>query len=271
MKYFIASLLILLAWSTLNAQVVRSGLPLTYIQLSSYSSLNADVFSFTGNQAALAGQKNFSAGSYYERKFLLEELTSYTAALALPTSSGNFGLKTSYSGQSLFNESSVSLAYGRSVWKNIDVGIQFNYINLNASEYGHASAINFDAGVLIHLAERLNTGLHVSNPTSGKLGKLEDERLPSLYSAGIGYDVSDKFFIGTEIQKMEGLPVSITTGFLYRLDEKIITRVGISTPESNFYFGLGVLLKNLHLEATANVHPYLGVTPGLLLIYSKKQ
>ena len=62
-----------------------------YTSLGAYTTKQADPFSFTGNQAALAQIKSLGAGIYGERRFLLAENTVYGVALALPTKMGNFG------------------------------------------------------------------------------------------------------------------------------------------------------------------------------------
>lgn len=88
---------------------------------------------------------------YGERRFLLNELNNYTSVIAVSTSSGNFGLKTTYNGFSDYNETQIGLAYGRSLGKKIDVGVQFNYNAVQISGYGNASAITFEAGTIFHL------------------------------------------------------------------------------------------------------------------------
>ena len=76
----------------MQSQTLRRPLAASYTGLGAYSLNHADVFSFTSNQASLAQLKNTSAAVYGERRFLLSELNNYTAAIGLPTSSGNFGL-----------------------------------------------------------------------------------------------------------------------------------------------------------------------------------
>lgn len=252
----------------LIAQVVRTPVTTVYTHLNTYSSSNADVFSFTGNQAALAAIKNFSAGVYGERRFLLEELSQYSAAVALPTSSGNFGLAANYFGGQSHNESEIGLAYARKLSDKVDVGVQFNYNTFKVAGYGNASVINFDAGVIFHITDQLSTGVHVYNPTGVKIDKDENEKLPAIYSMGLGYDASENFFIGAEVEKVEDQPVNVNAGMQYKFDEKIFARLGIHSATSVYYFGFGIQLKDIRIDATASIHPYLGVTPGLLLIYS---
>lgn len=63
-----------------------------YPALNTYSTQQKDAFSFRCNSAALAGTETFSVGLYSERRFLLNELATYSFAAAVPTASGRFGL-----------------------------------------------------------------------------------------------------------------------------------------------------------------------------------
>lgn len=250
------------------SQTVRRSVAALYTGLGAYSSSQADVFSFTSNQAALAQQKNIAAGVYGERRFLLTELNLYQAAFALPASSGNFGLKTSYYGFSDYNETQVGLAYGRKLGKKVDVGVQFNYNSLRINSYGNASAINFEIGTILHLTEKLNAGIHVYNPVGGKFGKNNNEKIASDYTFGFGYEASNKFFVSAEIEKEENQPVNVNAGMQYRFLPQLMARAGIATATSNAFFGFGFFLKSFRIDVTAAYHPELGVTPGLLLLFN---
>ncbi|MES1214595.1 MAG: hypothetical protein ABUT20_03675 [Bacteroidota bacterium] len=230
--------------------------------------MHADAFSFTSNQASLAQVKNIAGGIYSERRFMLAELSLYNAAVVLPTNSGNFGLKAGYYGFNEYNETQAGLAYGRSLGNKIDIGVQFNYYGIKAAGYGNAAAISFEAGAIMHLTDKLNAGVHVYNPVGGKFGKNADERLPFVYTAGLGYDASDKFFISAEAEKEEDYPVSINAGLQYKFIPQLLARIGISTATSNMWLGFGVVVKSLRIDVTAGYHPQLGITPGLMLLFS---
>ena len=217
----------------LQAQTLRRPLAAPYTGLGTYSINHADVFSFTANQASLAQLKNVSAGVYGERRFLLSELNNYMAAIALPTTSGNFGLKAGYSGFSDYNETQLGLAYGRKLGKKIDVGVQFNYNGIRVAGYGNASAISFELGTILHLTDKLNAGVHISNPVAGKFGKDQQEKLASVYAVGLGYEASDKFFISTEIEKEEDQPVNVNAGLQYKFIPQLLARVGMSSATSS--------------------------------------
>jgi hypothetical protein len=264
------SLSFLFFWFAGFSQITRRPVASPYIGLGAYSISHADVFSFTSNQASLAQLKNISAGVYGERRFLLSELNYYTAAVALPTSSGNFGIQTGYFGFSDYKETQIGLAYGRKLGSKLDIGVQFDFNSLQIAGYGNSSAINFQIGTIMHLSEKLHAGFHAYNPVGGKFGKDNQEKLASVYTAGMGYEASEKFFVSAEIQKEENKPVSVNAGMQYKFLQQLLVRGGISSATSVVYAGVGLQLKSFRLDITTSHHPQLGVTPGLMLVFSSK-
>lgn len=268
-------LLWLVICSALHSYGQSSHIPVSYAYtgISAYSQHSADAFSFLSNQAALAQLKNAEAGVFAEKRFLLDELSAYTAAVALPTASGNFGLKTNYYGNTDYNESVVGLAYGRNLGNKMDVGIQFNYNRILAAGYGSANVISAEVGTIIHVSEQLHTGIHINNPVAMKFGKNNEEKLPSVYSFGIGYEPSDKALLNLEIVKQEDEPVNINAGFQYKPAEQILVRAGISSATSRVWLGAGVLLKNFRIDVMSSYHSQLGLSPGILFLmnFKKKQ
>jgi hypothetical protein len=267
-KFLIPLILVLLKTSLLPAQNLRKPVSANYIGLGAYSLNHVDVFSFTSNQASLAQLKNAAAGVYGERRFFLNELNNYTAVLALPTSSGNFGLKTNYYGFSDYNETQLGLAYGRKLGNKADIGAQFNYYGIRIAGYGNASAISFDLGAVLHITDKLHAGVHVANPVGGKFGKDQEGKLSSVYTIGLGYDASEKFFISAEIEKEEDQPVNVNAGMQYKFLPQLLARVGMSSATSSAWFGLGLKIKSFRIDVTTSYHPQLGITPGLMLLFN---
>ena len=258
-------------FNSVTAQSLRYALAQPYISLSAYSVQQNNALSFTGNQAALAGVKNAGIGIYGERRFMLSETSVYTLAGSLPTRLGNFGLMINYAGFKNFNENKIGLAYARKLGKFLDVGVQFNYYSYRIPSYGNASTINFEIGAMMHVTDKLNAGIHVYNPVSGKLGKNSDEKLASAYKMGIGYDASDKFFISSEIIKEEDKPVNVIAGLQYRFAKQFFARAGFISETTSAYAGAGVAWKNLRLDISSSYHPQLGFSPGILLIMNFKK
>lgn len=251
-------------------QTLRRPAAALYTGAGAYSINHTDVFSFTAHQAALAQLKNPASAVYAERKFMLQELASYTAVAAVKTKSGNFGLQANYSGFSSYNETKLGLAYGRKLGNRINAGMQFNYNGIRIAGYGTASAITVEAGTIFHLTEQLSAGIHVNNPVGGKFGNNKEEKLPAVYTIGIGYAASEHFFISTEISKEEDQPVNVNAGLQYRVLSKLMTRVGVASSASTIYAGVGISFSSFRADVTVSYHNLLGLTPGLLLLFDFK-
>lgn len=267
-KFILNFLFLICISAVIHAQTLRRPVAAPYIGLGAYSLNHVDVFSFTANQASLAQLKNSTAGVYGERRFLLNELNNYTAAIGLITKNGNFGVKAGYSGFTDYNETQIGLAYARKLGTKIDVGVQFNYNGMRIPTYGNASAISFEIGTILHVSEKLHAGLHVNNPVGGKFGKDQAEKLSSVYALGIGYDASEKFFISCEIEKEEDQPINVNAGFQYKLIKELLIRAGVSSATSSVWVGLGLTVKSFRIDVTSAFHSQLGVTPGLLVLYN---
>ncbi len=199
---------------------------------------------------------------------MLKDVGYYNVAVAVPTQRGNFGFKGDYFGNSFLNETAAGVAYARRLGAGVDVGVQFNYYGVNAGGYGTAAAVTAEAGVVIHLTEDFRVGLHVYNPTSVKIGK-EDEELPSIFNMGFGYQVSEVLFLTGTIEKVQHQAAAVTAGLQYNFDKKLFANGGFLTSTGAYYLGLGLIQKNFLLNASASIHPQLGFSPGLLLIYIK--
>lgn len=260
--------LMLLISSVASGQVLRRPVAATYTSLGAYSSIHSDVFSFTANPASLAQLNKPAAGVYGERRFMLAELNNFMFAAGLPTGSGHFGLTGSYFGFTDFNETQAGLTYARNLGNKVDVGARFNYHGISISSgYGTASAVSVELGALFHVSEKLHVGIQAGNPVGGKFGKQGEEELPSVYSLGVGYDASEKFFVSTEIVKEENQPVSVNAGMQYKFLPQLLVRGGVTTGTSSAWFGLGLVLKSFRLDVTTSWHLQLGISPGLLLLY----
>lgn len=251
-------------------QTLRRPVAAPYTGTGAYSLHHVDIFSITSNQASLAQLKNASAGVYAERRFLLNELNNYRAVAGIVTASGNFALNTGYAGFADYNETQLGLAYARKLGNSMDIGGQFNYNGIRIAGYGTAAAVSVELGTMLHFSEKLHAGIHLNNPVGGKFGKNQQEKLPFVYTAGLGYEASGKFFISTEIIKEEDQPVNVNVNLQYKFIPALLVRAGISSATESAWMGAGLSWKSFRLDISASYHSHLGLTPGLLLVFNFK-
>lgn len=268
------TLFLLLLTFAVSGQVAVQPAAARYLSLGAYSQQFNDVFGAKANAASLATLKQGGIGVYGERRFGLDQLNMYSLSAAIPTGSGTFGLQGSYFGFTESNQTQLSLAYGRKIVKTVEIGASFHYHAISqAGVYGNSSAITGSLGMLLHLSPKITAGLNAYNPFRASWSKAEEEKLPSRYTFGMGYDASDKFFISGELEKEENMPVNVNLALHYQLIPQLFVRGGIASQTSSYFAGLGLQLSGFRLDVATSFHPQLGVSPGILLLYNfgKKQ
>lgn len=254
-----------------TAQTVRQPLISSYTGAGAYSKHVVDVFSAIVNPAAFSNLKSGAVGVYSERRFALTNLNQYTAVAGLPIKSGTFGLQADYFGYSNFNETQLGIGYARSLGTKVDVGVKFNYYNLRVPAYTSASTVHFEAGVMMHLSEKLHAGLSVFNPVGGVLNKTAGEKIASVYRGGLGYEASDKFFISAEVVKEENKNVGVNAVFQYQLIQQLLIRAGMNTVNTQPFIGVGLKFNQFRIDVATAYHPQLGISPAVMLLFNFKK
>ena len=244
-----------------------------YTGLGAYSHHFTQSFSFLSNQGALGNLPKTSAGIYAEQKYGLKELAMYMATAAVPVNKGGIGIAMQYSGFAVFNESQLSLAYGKNLG-HVNLGIQCNYNMVHIAGYGNDAAIGIEIGSQWQITQRIIAGIHIVNPPvgEGKFRNSASEKLASLYQLGAGYEVSPQLFMSAEMSKEEDKPVNVQAGLQYNaVPDRLFVQLGIATATASPYACMGWQWKNCRADITMRYHPQLGITPGLLLMFYGKQ
>jgi hypothetical protein len=230
-----------------------------------------DLWSVHHNQAGLGWLEEFSAGAFYESKFLLNELSVKGGAIAYPTKSGTFGVSIMSFGYSLYSEGKYGLAYGRKLGENVSAGVQVNYLTTRiANDYGNASALSVEAGVQARLSKKLAIGMHLYNPNRAKITDYNNEKIPTVMRLGLDYKFSNKVFTTVEAQKDIDHPAQLKVGIEYHIVEQLYLRAGISSNPFLNTFGFGLKLQKFQVDFATSIHSTLGFTPQMSLTYGIK-
>ncbi|MGZ8537613.1 MAG: hypothetical protein ACXWV9_05075 [Flavisolibacter sp.] len=249
-----------------DAQSIRNTQTGLFARTDSYSS-HADAATFQGNPASIAGIKKLSTSLGSEKRFLLNEISNYRLTAVLPSSGGNFAIALNYFGAVVYSEIFSSISYARRIGK-IDFGAQFNHFLAKTSGYNSSSTVNFEFGFIYHLTEQIHAGAHIYNPIGIKKSELRLIELPVIFSAGIGYEVSEIFFAGFIIEKENFQPLSIDVAVKYVFAKSLFARLGLRSGTSALSFGTGVQFQAFRFELLTSIHPQLGITPALMIVYN---
>jgi len=229
-----------------------------------------DVYSGFRNQAGLAYLEDLSFGVYGETRFLGVGIPAVGFVAAYPNEKiGTFGLAVQHFGTGAYNEQKIGLAYARKLFDRMSIGVQFDYFGVRMAEYGSASAVTFEAGILAEVSDEWRIGIHAYSPVRIKLPN--QDYLPALFSVGASYLPSDKVTVTAELEKNIDYPLNARIGIEYQPMEVLALRGGVSTAPFSMNFGLGMRLNGLGIDLATMYHEVLGFTPGISISYGLKK
>lgn len=234
--------------------------------LGNVNTVFKDEQSLLGNQAGLGALDNYAVVAAAQRRFMLSELDAVAAGFALPTRSGTFGLLLQNFGYEEFRQQKASLAYARQLFEHFYAGAAFDYYHTRIPEYGSQGAVSFQAGLLAELGSQVTIGAHVANPARVAIG--EEDRLPALFSLGLGWTPSPKAFLSIELEKDIDFPLRAKGGIEYRAAEPVYLRAGFASNPTTAHFGIGLILKEkIKVDVSASYHQVLGFSPSFGAAY----
>ena len=228
-----------------------------------------DFWNSQNNQAGIALMDKISAGVYYESRFSLNQLSTKSVAVVVPTGIGVLGATFNYFGYSLYNEMKIGLVYARSFSPYFRMGVQLDYLQTSlGNEYGSKGNITFEIGVQSDITENLTIGAWVFNPIQVRLADYADERIPAVFRFGIAWHFSDHFFATVEAEKNTAFrPIIIRGGLEYGIKDRFFLRTGFSSGQEIFSMGFGFKIKILRFDISAVMHQSLGFTPQASMIF----
>jgi len=247
----------------------------THINLGARSSAmghtgvaSSDFWSVNNNQAGLAFIKKSGVGFYYQNLYLMKDLNFNQASAILKTYRGGFGLNVSYYGYGEYNEKKIGFAYGMQLGKRLSIGAQLDYLHTYiAQEYGAKGLITFELGMMAKITEELTLGAHVFNPIRAKFAEYNDERIPTILSLGLNWNLDEDFTAAIEAESDMKNPLILKAGLEYNIMDLMYARIGVSNNPNIFSFGVGLHLGGFKLDFSSSMHQVLGYSPQFSAIY----
>lgn len=270
MKKIIATIVCTLCSAVICAQLVWLSVDKQPLA-GAYSRNYHQLLTTLQNQAALAYIPIVTAGVRTERRFMLSAIQQHHVMIAWPVSKGGFGLHLAQSGFSHFRRQSVGIAYGRQLGERYSIGMQIDYLSKTIPGYFNAGTLVGELGCLIHLTPALHVGMHVFNPAGNKLQRLDNEVIPAIYSAGIGYEVSAAFLLSAAVVKETATALLTKVMCEYRMLKALSLQLGICTDPQLNTAAVGFTLQQLFVLLSANYHPQLGITPSAAVVWALKK
>jgi hypothetical protein len=228
----------------------------------------SDEWSAFNNQAGLAWCKNYSAGIYFENRFLLKDLSGKALAITLPLGKGAFGICLSQFGYSLFSEMKSGIAYGMHLTNRLSAGVQISYFRLHIADgFKDNGLFSCQIGLQFRASDHFWLGLHLNNPIPVKLSQVNTERLPTLIQFGFNWRISNGLRSDAEVEKDLNHKPAIRAGIEYCPSKSIFIRVGVQSSPAIFTFGFGFEFNNLQFDIASSYNLALGYSPQASVVY----
>ena len=232
----------------------------------------ADIWSTTNNQAALTLLENTEISAFYKNNFGMNELSLSALSAAFPTKIGVFGGSLAHFGFSEYNESKISLAYAKRLWKMFSLSAQINYNTVDFTNgYQNATAVSGEVGLFADISDKFHIGAHVFNPTQSSLSLETKEKLPTLYKVGVAYKPLATLMICSDFEYNNDNDTSFRGGIEFYLLPQFCLRAGTATNPELFTLGVGYNSKQINIDAAYAYHNVLGNISSINISYKFKK
>jgi len=213
------------------------------------------------NPATLIQDSSLSLSAQYENHSLMAELNTASLQLSYCHPYVNTGVALSFFGYSRYQEWQASVSVARS-FRFVAVGLQANiYSVYGGDNVGYCTTVYPQLGLLIRPIPTLNIGLAARNPFAQHL-KVEGKKrpLPAVYQLGTSWQFLPTFHWDVEVSYDLTSTWRAATAIEWQAIDMLAIKLGA------YYYqqfvgclGVGLTIKQLQLDITAEINPRTGV------------
>jgi hypothetical protein len=226
-----------------------------------------DVWSVTNNIAGITHLKKPALGVYTQNRFNLKALSTVTLQGVYPlVKAGALGLELSRFGDKLYNEQQIGVGFAHQIGP-VSLGLKATIWQVHLEELGSKRTLTFAFGGQSEIIPDLLVGAHIFNLNQAKLAEYQDERLPTVMTAGVTYKASPKLLLSVQTDKNLEMPADFKTGLEYFVIEKLALRTGFSTATQSVTGGIGFKSSAFQVDYALGSHSVLGFSNHVAVSY----
>lgn len=205
--------------------------------------------------------KHFDIGIFVENKYLLKELNAFQLVAVYPTRFISLGGQLNRFGNSYYSKYDLELDFSKHLSSMADLAIGFNYTSTQIKSSNTLGVLSGNVSMLFNTSE-ITMGFCIKNIHSFPLNNGNKIEQLSEYTAGIGYQASDNFFLNLVCFKSENEPINYVTSFQYQWSKKVFFKMGYMAETHVVFGGLAFLWNHYRLDFSTSFHQNLGISPG---------
>lgn len=208
------------------------------LALSGSTVNNSDLWSCFNNPAGLVSVRSFSAGTFYESRFLMSGIVNKGAAVTVPLhNSWVTGFSLSEFGNQHFSDRIMAVTFSRKFGHAVNAGLRAEWQSISFSnDYSKGNGYSVTAGMQVRITSQAAAGVTIINPGRSSFSGSQ-EPMPAAFRAGLKWEVSTAARLFTELEKVAGLPYTIRLAVEYNPGETFVIRAGASNSYIPFAFG----------------------------------
>jgi hypothetical protein len=252
--------------------------------------LDDDVWAAANNAAALGTLARPTAGFGAANKFLLPSLNTASVAVAVPLGHrltaagavagvpaavagadapryGVVGFTAQRFGGKLYAEQALGVAYGYQLG-TVRVGAKVEVLQVSIEGLGSRQTVAASLGGQADIIPRkLTFGATLYNLNQARLAPYQDERVPTVLRAGLGWQASEKVLVLVETEKDVEQDADFRAGLEYRPLPVLALRGGLAALTHQTTGGVGFRSGALQLDYAAAWQQALGLSQQVSVAY----
>lgn len=227
------------------------------------------IYSLSSNPSGITNLSRPIIALAYQQHYLQTDIQSQGLYAAIPLKRmGTFGLVVhnhGIVGTSTFLK--AGLTYARKFGSTISTSISANYHQRTVDKYLGDNTMSLDLGIQYDLYENLQMGFIAKNVSRSKFDPQVNEYLATELGLGVKYIVSKYLTFISDVNYFDNQKLAYHGGLAYSFDHRFVLRGGAQTYPMNYFAGVGILFKKLHIDLASSFHSRLGSSPQLALAY----
>lgn len=227
-----------------------------------------DIWTLKNNAAGITSLENITFALAYENRFSVKELSTKSAAIAIPLKKYTLGASFQSYGSPVYQELKSGLSFAKAFGENFSTALTLNYHQLSIQNYGNTNTFSFQVGFQYQIFKNFWIAAHAANPNKSQYTETESNTLPALYQIGASYTFSDKLLLTSEVEQVLNGKLDFKTGLEYKIAPFLALRGGTSVNTFQQFGGFGIIYQKINLDFAISSHPVLGYSPQIAVGYA---
>lgn len=238
------------------------------MSLANATVASSDVWSYHHNPGALANIENISLGLSYENRFLLKELQTQGAVVAIPMKVGVISVGLQSFGYKTYRSNRAGVGYSLKLTDRLSAGVQMNYQGTRIENYGSKHNVTAEAGVIAKINDKIDFGFSIFNIGRTSVTRNPNDWYGTFMRIGLSYKLNSRVLMLIEAQKEVQTDLRVKGAVEYQLVDDFYLRLGAASNPMELTFGVGYNTKSrLKIDLGSAFRQYLGWSPHFGLTY----